>query len=97
MLFREVVHPAGEAADGSLPGEPVEGDIDRLTAADVQEVCRDKDRTTPATMNGRKYPRINGLWLFLPSVHVRNISLFFLQYQGLFEPELLQSGDRCGR
>ena len=39
-------------------------------------------------MNGRKYPRINGLWRFLPSFHVRNSSLFFLQHQGLSAAEV---------
>ena len=56
VLFREVVHPAGKAANGSLPGEPVEGDIDRLAAADLQEVCRNEYGTTTATVNCRKYP-----------------------------------------
>ena len=45
VLFREVVHPAGEAANDSLPGEPVQDDIDGLAAAHVQEVSRDEHGT----------------------------------------------------
>jgi hypothetical protein len=61
MLFREVVHAAGKAANGPLPGEPVEGHVNCLPAADVQKVGRNKHRTAPAAMNGRNYPRLNGL------------------------------------
>lgn len=43
VVFGEVVHPTGEPADGALPGESVEGDIDYLAAANGQEVCRDED------------------------------------------------------
>jgi hypothetical protein len=35
VLFGEIVHTASKAADGPFLGEPVEGDIDRLTAADL--------------------------------------------------------------
>ncbi|MDB5308801.1 MAG: hypothetical protein JWO38_3003 [Gemmataceae bacterium] len=62
MLFWEVVYPAGETADGSLPGEPVEGNVNRFPAADVQKVGRNEYGTASAAVNGRNYPRINGLW-----------------------------------
>ena len=51
----------GQTTNSSLASEPVQGNVDCLTAADIQEVSRNKDGTTPATMNGCKYPGINGL------------------------------------
>ena len=55
VLLREVVHPAGEAADRSLPGEPVQGEIDRLAAAEVQEVSRNEHGTTSRAVDAGKY------------------------------------------
>ena len=48
--------PAREPAEGSLLGDAVEGDTDCLAAADLEKVRRDEYRTTPATVNCRKYP-----------------------------------------
>ena len=62
MLFREIVYPAGKAADDPLPGKPVEGNVNRLAAADVEEISRNEDRATPVAANCRNDPRINGLW-----------------------------------
>jgi hypothetical protein len=42
VLFREVVDATGESANGSLSGQPVEGKIDRLAAADPQEISRNE-------------------------------------------------------
>ena len=56
VLFRKVVHAAGEAANRSLLGEPVQGDIDRLAAAQVQEIRRNEHGTTAAAVDCRKYP-----------------------------------------
>src|SRR5262249_27570218 len=61
-LLWEVVHPAGKTADNPLPGKPVEGNVHRLAAADVQEIGWDEDRPAPTTANGRNNPGINGLW-----------------------------------
>ena len=54
VLLREIVYPAGEAANRSLAGKPVQGDPDRFAAAEVQEVSRNEHRTTSTTMNGCK-------------------------------------------
>jgi hypothetical protein len=62
MLFREIVDTTGKATDGPLPGKPVERDVNRLAAADVEEIRRNEDRTTSATVDCRNYPGINGLW-----------------------------------
>jgi hypothetical protein len=67
----------------------VEGNIDRLTAAQIQEICRYKDGAIATFANGGKYLRINAMWLFLSRHHVRNNSLLFLQIQGRFKPEEL--------
>jgi hypothetical protein len=56
MLFRKIIHPSGEAANRSLPGESVQGDIDGLAGAQVQEICRNKHGTAPTAMYGGKYP-----------------------------------------
>ena len=55
MLYREVVHPAGQAAYRFFPGEPVQGKIDRFTAAEVQEVSRNEHRTAPPPADAGKY------------------------------------------
>ena len=46
---------AGQAAYRSFPGEPVQGKIDRFTAAEVQEVTRKKHRATRAPVDSGKY------------------------------------------
>lgn len=56
MFLREVVHPASKPADGPLTGEPVEGHVNRLTAADVHEVSQNEYRTASAAVNGRNDP-----------------------------------------
>jgi hypothetical protein len=61
MLVREVVHSASESSDGSLPGQPMEGDVNGLSAADVQEIGRDEHGTSPAASDGREDPGINSL------------------------------------
>lgn len=53
---REIVHSAREAADDPLPNEPVKGDINRLSAANIQKIRRNEDRTASTAMNGRNYP-----------------------------------------
>jgi hypothetical protein len=45
----------GQAAYRALADKAAEGDIDRLPAADLQKVRRDKHGTMTATMNRRKY------------------------------------------
>ena len=55
VLFREVVHPAGQAAYRSFPGEPVQGKIDRFTAAEVQEVARNEHGATSPPVDAGKY------------------------------------------
>src|SRR5260370_42476720 len=52
VLFWEVVHAAGEAANRSLAGEAVPCGADRFAAAEGQEVSRDEHPTTRATMYG---------------------------------------------
>jgi hypothetical protein len=65
VLFRKIVHPSGKASNCSPPGKSVEGNIDRLPAAQIQEICRYKDGAIATFANGGKYLRINALWLFL--------------------------------
>ena len=38
MLLREVVHATGQPAYGALPGESVEGYVNRFAAADLQKI-----------------------------------------------------------
>src|SRR5437588_530268 len=38
MFLREVVHTPGKPANSPLARQPVKGDIDRLAAADLQEI-----------------------------------------------------------
>jgi hypothetical protein len=54
VLFREVVHAAGKTANRSLPGEPVQGDVDRLTAAEVQEIAWNEYGSAPPPANAGK-------------------------------------------
>ncbi len=56
MLFREIVHSTSKATDNPLPGKPVEGNVNRLAAADVEKISRNEDRATPAAVNCRKDP-----------------------------------------
>jgi hypothetical protein len=62
MFLWEVVHTASQAADGSLPGQPVEGNVHGLPAADIHEISWDEHGTSSTTTNGRNYLRINSLW-----------------------------------
>ena len=51
-----IVKPAaGQPANNSVLDEPVEGDIDRLAAANLQKIRRNKYGTTATTMNGCNY------------------------------------------
>src|SRR5262249_34467503 len=81
VLFWEVVHAAGQPADRSFPGEPVQGQIDRFPAAEIEEVARNEHRASPPPVDACKYPRINALRRLSRASHVRNFSLFFLQDQ----------------
>jgi hypothetical protein len=61
VLFREVVHSSGEAANRSLSREAMQNSVHRLPAADVQEIRRNEHGTTTTATNCGNYPRINAL------------------------------------
>jgi hypothetical protein len=60
----------------------VQGAIDGLAAAQVQEIRRNDHGAAPAAMNGRKSPRINAFRRYCLAFHVSNTSHFFLQVKG---------------
>jgi hypothetical protein len=59
--------------------------VNRFAAANVQKISRDEHGASPAPLDAGNYPGINALRRFSRGGHVRNISLFSLQDQGLFE------------
>lgn len=59
MSLGEIVHPACEASDDALPGQPVQGDIHRLPAAEVQKVVWDENRSVTSLLDRFRYLGIN--------------------------------------
>jgi hypothetical protein len=55
MFLREVVHAASQPADDSLFGQPVEGNVHGLPAADIHEIGWDEHGSASATANCRNY------------------------------------------
>jgi hypothetical protein len=64
MLLGEIVYPAGETANRSLPGEPMEGDIDCCAAAQMEKIGRYKYRSSAASSDCSQNLRINALRRF---------------------------------
>gem|GEM_PF-4258279 len=55
MCFWKIINPARKSANSPFIGKPMEGYIDGLPTAELQEICRYKNRTFSMGMDGRKY------------------------------------------
>ena len=86
MLLGVVVDPARQPADGSFFKQPVEGQVDRFPASQVEKISGDVNRTPTPAIDARKDFIINALCRFCGTHLVRNIGLFFLQVNPGFLP-----------